>query len=285
MIQPLIKYSMLVIIVIFLFFLFTSFLGFYTTIRPKKIISHSTPQDFNLPFEEVSFKADKMELKGWFIPAEKDKAKTIILLHGYPADKSDILPRTLFLHNDYNLLLFDFRYLGQSQGKYTTLGIKEVDDLLAAIDYLKSRDISEVGVWGFSMGAAVALMASPDAPEVKAVVSESSYASLELLSHQLYIYPVLKYPLGFFTTLWGKILLGIDFKKQSPVKAAEKINIPVLLIHSENDQVFDIIHAQMLKEALKDNPEAEVIFTEDAVHGELGPVQQKAIEDFFKNNL
>lgn len=112
-------------------------------------------------------------------------AKTIILLHGYPADKGDILPSLAFLNERYNLFLFDFRYLGQSEGLYSTAGAKETDDLASAIEYLKSRGVEEVGVWGFSMGGAVALMSIKKIPEIKAVVSEASYANLGLMAREL----------------------------------------------------------------------------------------------------
>ena len=39
----------------------------------------------------------------------------MILLHGYPADKGNILPVLAFLHADFNLLLFDFRYLEKAK--------------------------------------------------------------------------------------------------------------------------------------------------------------------------
>ncbi len=137
------------------FILLTSLWGFYSSIRPPKIISTITPQDLGLEYEEISFTtADNIKIAGWLVPsvAEGLKAKTIILLHGYPADKGDILPALSFLSNKYNLLLFDFRYLGKSGGRYSAVGAKEVEDLLAAIYFLKTRGIEEVGVWGFSMG-------------------------------------------------------------------------------------------------------------------------------------
>jgi uncharacterized protein len=126
---------------------------FYISIRPPKIVSSITPRELNMPHEQVSFTtADGLTLRGWFIPSAKKADKTLILLHGYPADKGNILPALAFLHADFNLLLFDFRYLGESEGHYSTAGAKEVEDLLAAIRFLKRRGIKEVGVWGFFHG-------------------------------------------------------------------------------------------------------------------------------------
>jgi len=50
-----------------------------------------------------------------------------------------------------------------------------------AVKFLKTRELKEIGVLDFSMGGAVGLMATPDIPAVKAVVSDSSYARLSIM--------------------------------------------------------------------------------------------------------
>src|SRR6267142_2627906 len=161
-----------VVLIVLSVLIIISLWGFYSSIRPPKIISSITPRDLKMDYEDVWFKtADGLTLRGWYIPCAKETQKTLILLHGYPADKGNILPALAFLHEDFNLLLFDFRYLGKSEGSYSTAGAKEVEDLLAAIQFLKGRGVKEVGVWGFSMGGAVALMAIEKALEIRAVIS------------------------------------------------------------------------------------------------------------------
>lgn len=260
--------------------------GFYNAIRPFKIVSTVTPKDFGIKYESVSFKTkDNVLIRGWFIPHPNPKAKTIVLLHGYPADKGNILPSTIFLHKSYNLLYFDFRYLGGSEGYYSTVGKNEVLDLLAAIQFLHSRGINEVGMWGFSLGGAVALMTAPLAPQIKAIVSESSYARLDLMTYEYYKIPLLKYPLGELTRLWGWLFLHDDIKKISPATAAEKINIPILLIHSKRDQVISYDHALLLQKSLKHNPKAQFLMIENTTHGEHFENYEKVIERFFADNL
>ncbi|MDP3640099.1 MAG: alpha/beta fold hydrolase [Nanoarchaeota archaeon] len=282
------KFKMLwkILLVLVFFLLFTSFWGFYISVKPPKIISEITPKDLGLDYEQVTFTtADTIKIAGWWIPAKMAEAKTIILLHGYPADKGDILPGLAFLHKKYNLLLFDFRYLGQSEGRYSTAGAKETDDLHAAINFLKSRGVSEAGVWGFSMGGAVALMTAAKAPEIKAIVSESSYARLDLMAPALYQIPLLKYPLAKLTLLWAKLFLGINASDVSPMESATKLSIPILLIHSTNDEVISFRHAELLQEKLKNNLKTEFWFEENLIHGQFGGEYQKRIEDFFERNL
>ena len=83
------------------------------------------PDQFGLPYENVYFKTeDKVQLKGWFIPSEAYSNKTIVLMHGWGMNRADILKNTYFLHDlGFNLLYFDFRALGESGGKTSSIGL------------------------------------------------------------------------------------------------------------------------------------------------------------------
>jgi dipeptidyl aminopeptidase/acylaminoacyl peptidase len=245
--------------------------------------SDLTPKTFGISYESISFYTkDNILLRAWFIPSTSTTTKTIVLLHGYPADKGDILPSRLFLHPFYNLLLFDFRYFGKSGGLYSSVGKNEVNDLLAAIQYLQSRNIYAVGVWGLSMGGAVALMAATQTNAIKAIVAESSYARLDWLANDYYRIPVFSYPLAKLTQLWANLIVNINVKQVSPVKSAEQLNIPILIIHSKQDQVIPFLHAQTLQKALAHHANAEFLFMEKGAHGELTPQEQNRIKQFFK---
>ena len=112
---------------------------FLTSIHPPRHITKMTPADLGLDYEDISiFTDDNVKLAGWFIPAKNIEKKAIIICHGYPADKGDVLSFATFLHNDFNLLFFDFRSMGKSEGKITTAGWNERRDFLAAVEYIKS---------------------------------------------------------------------------------------------------------------------------------------------------
>lgn len=274
------------LIIFVLFIIMLSLLGFYLAIRPFRIISTITPKSFNLVYENVTFRTDDgVTLRGWFIPNNNFHAKTIILLHGYPADKGNVLPAMLFLHKKYNLFLFDFRYFGNSDGYYSTIGKNEVLDLLAAIKFLHSKGIDEVGIWGFSMGAAVAIMTAPHVPEIKAVVAESSYANLDLMIYDYYRIPLLRYPLGWLTRLWALIELGYDIRTISPATAAKDLLIPILIIHSKQDDVIPFKHALILQKALSHNDKATFLFIDKSMHGQMMSNHDQVILKFFEKNM
>lgn len=266
------------------FILVLSLWLFYLTLRPFKIHSTYTPAKFHVAFENVEFKTkDGLRLKGWFIPSKKLNVPTIILLHGYPADMGDILPSRLFLQKYYNLLFFDFRYLGESEGSYSTLGIKEVADLNAALDYLKSRGIERVGVWGFSMGGAVALRTALHRPEIKAVIAESAYARLDMLADEAYPIPVINKLLGKLLRFWVWVFFRIDINSASPMSAVEKIKIPTLLIYSENDRLITLKHAILMKQVKSSS--VKIIIVKDKQHGEPIENYQLTVLEFFKQYL
>ena len=273
-------------IIFLLCFVALSLWGFYWAIWPLKIISPITPENFKLPYENVAIQtSDNIIIRGWFIPNANPNAKAIILLHGYPADKGNILPSRYFLHQKYSLLFIDFRYLGESGGKYSTVGKNEVLDVLAAIHYLRSRNIHEVGIWGFSLGGAVALMSAINVPEIKAIVAEAPYAQLDKMADDYFRIPLLKYPLGGLLRFWAWLFLGYDLKNVSPVKSASQLKIPILIMHSKHDHVVSFEHAELFRQQLKNKSNVQFLFFEDLPHGQASQYYEKIITNFFDKNL
>src|SRR3989338_2543502 len=264
-----------VLIFIALWLIIFSLLIFYMSIHPQKIITNLAPSDFGLNYEEVLFNsADGIKLSGWFIPHNKTKS-TIIVMHGYPADKANLLGIAEFLAKDFNVFLFDFRSFGKSEGKYTTAGYLERNDLLGAIEYLqKEKNITKIGLYGFSLGGAVALMTNHE--NVKAIVTDSAYAKLShMVQHMYRIFFVLKYPLAYLTKLYGMLFLRINLDDASPVDNIKNIKMPILLIHAEKDSQIPISEAYLLHDA---NKKAELWIVENAEHGMTHSIDPKKYE-------
>ena len=160
-----------------------------------------------------------------------------------------------------------------------------MEDLRAAILFLKTRGTKEVGVWGFSMGGAVALMAVAKTPEIRAVIAESSYASLAHMALELFRIPLVNYPIAYLVGLWSKLFIGIDLRDVSPAERVRNTTIPILLIHSSDDAVIPFSHAQSLRDALANNPRAEFWFHDGFAHGQLSSDYQSRVRNFFHKNL
>lgn len=279
----------LILIPIFLL-LFISFIGFWQAVHPSKIISKVTPKDLGWQFEEITLKtSDSIKLSAWFVPSDNQESKkAIILLHGYPADKGDLLDWAAFLKQDYHLLFMDLRYFGKSEGSYTTLGVNETKDVLAAIKFLKdNKKIESIGLMGFSFGGSVGLLTIPHSQDIKAVVADSAFANLDLMGEIYYGHlPYLHKPLMALTKFWAKLIYNLGAKDAAPDKILTNISTPILIIASPTDDVVSIKNSQRFQEVLKNNKQAQVVILDRGPHGYLSGINyQKLIEEFFDKYL
>ncbi len=280
--QLLLKIIIYVVLFLIIFSLFT----FYMSINPQKIITNLKPSDLGLEYEEVTFKSiDEIKLSGWFMPNNKTKS-AIIVMHGYPADKANLLGTAEFLAREFNVFLFDFRSFGKSEGKHTTVGFLEKNDLVGAIKYLEENyNITKIGLYGFSLGGAVALMTNHN--NVKAIVTDSAYAKLShMVKHMYRIFFIFKYPLTYLTKLYGILFLKINVDDVNPVDNIKNIKVPILLIHAEKDSQIPINEAYLLHDA---NKKAQLWIIENADHGMTHSINPMQYEDkvikFFKDNI
>jgi len=277
-----------ILIVVAVTLMITVVMGLYTSIRPSKYISSLTPRSFGLAYEPVEFStADGISIAGWFVPRRSGPAdSSIIVLHGYPADKGDILSRAVPLADNHNLLLIDFRYFGQSGGNYTTVGSRETEELAAAVRYLSGRGQAKIGVYGFSMGGAVALMYAGREPAVAAIAAEASYADLDaMVGEQYRRFGPLQPVLAAATGLLARIVFGVDVKATSPAAAVSGTDLPILLIHSRNDQVITFQNAEAIRRSLSDNPNAEFWFPDEGGHGAPQREFDRIVGGFFARHL
>ena len=275
-----------ILLYLILFLVVFSLIIFFMSIHPQKIITDLEPSDLGLKYEKVAFEStDDIKLSGWFIPNNKTKS-TIIVMHGYPADKANLLGIAEFLAKDFNVFLFDFRSFGKSEGKYTTVGYLEKNDLLGAIEYLeKEKNITKIGLYGFSFGGAVALMANHQ--NIKAIVTDSAYAKLgHMVKHMYRIFFIFKYPLAYLTKLYGILFLKIDIDEVNPVDKINYLKIPILLIHAQKDSQIPVNEAYLLHNA---NKKAEFWIVENADHGMTHAINpekyEKRVIKFFEENL
>ncbi len=281
------------------FFLIIIGVFLITVIRalfPAHLPNIYTPQNLGLYYEEITFfSSDNKKLSGWLIYSPQARG-TIICCHGYPANKSDILPVVSFLYPQFNLFLFDFRGHGDSQGKLVSFGFRENRDILGAINYIKNNpkiNRLPIGIWGYSLGGAVAIKAcSQDkektlslTKEVKALVTDSAYADFPEMITQYYgnLGP-LKHVFGFGGRFLGNILYKGGLSELNPENFIGSLGIPILIIHTRDDPLVPVQHAQRLYDKAKE-PKELLVF-EDATHGAINSkVYKDKIKTFFEKHL
>ncbi|RMH32984.1 MAG: hypothetical protein D6687_09095 [Acidobacteria bacterium] len=113
--------------------------------------------------DETWSNLDGTQARGWLLRGAQGKP-AIILLHHYGADRSHVLNLGVKLNEatDFTILMPDLRGHGQNPlVRYTTLGGSETEDVLAAIEFLKSLKTpentmlvgNEIGIYGVELGA------------------------------------------------------------------------------------------------------------------------------------
>lgn len=283
-------------VISFLVVLFVILWGYASSnliLKLPRIPIDSNPKSFGYDYE--SFKTiteDGVEIDGWFVPSKKKKNSLIFVLHGWGANRSDILPSTIFLAHEHNLVYFDFRNHGRSGGNKTSLTCLEIKDFEAVTHFIenKKQEFSHsMGVYGFSMGAAVAISGAAKMPEIKAVVAESSFSSF---NQTIARFAKLFYGIPHFTipfTLWfARIRLGFDPEVCAPIYHVSMLYPrPIFIIQGGADQRMPVSEGQSLYDSARKPKELWII--PEAGHGgvqEVAPEEyKKRVSDFYEKWL
>lgn len=246
----LVAFKTLVILFVVISFAILSisiYVGWSLTHPDRRVINES-PLHYNLLYDdiEVESRVDGVRLSGWQIETEAEPRGVIIFSHGYGMNRlQKELPALAlakeFVEANYHAILFDYRNSGESEGTLTSIGYYEQGDLLSVVDYAK-RTFPElpIGVIGFSMGAATAIVAAEQDTTIQAVVADSPFADLrEYLEGNLPHWSNL--PAFPFTPVILKVvpkLTGIEPEQVSPREAIANMDTPHLLIHGEADEAI-----------------------------------------------
>ena len=206
---------------------------------------------------------DSLILDAWFMPADSNPAPTIIVCHGFNADKADRMDITRFLQPaGYNVLMLDFRGHGRSEGKYCSLGHHEYKDLESAISWLSERKFTPIGALGLSMGGTIALLTQAKNKELEAVVSDGAYLSFSsaVVSFARSNFKAPKYPL-IPPAIWtAGLRLGFNPYRLNLSEIMPQISPrPVFIIHGELDRTVRPKDAYALFEQAKEPKELWIV--------------------------
>lgn len=242
------------LVVLFLFLssvtLILFFIGPTILLQPRRRhpkfyqkLSHPIkPSDLGLIYEEINLVTrDGIKLDSWLIKRGGDSKGTIIYLHGVGDCKITGLPFAKFFYdNGYNIFLYDSRRHGESEGTYCTYGFYEKQDLTDAINYLESRKdlhLGKIGIFGTSMGAAVALQSAAIDKRISAVAAENSFAALRTIFDD-YQKRIIKIPFHYLRNIViirSEINAKFKAREVSPLKSVEDIKVPALFVYGTND--------------------------------------------------
>ena len=229
-----------------------------------------TPESEGLAFDDLYLKTpDGLLINAWFVKASSDKATTVLFAHSNEGnmDDGDRLEKIKFFHDlGLNVLMFDYRGYGHSQGHPTEWGVYL--DAQTAYDYLKTRpdiDLNRIIAYGASLGGAVVIDLATKR-KLAALIIDSCFTSAKDLGTEWY--PLLPF--------W---MMSVKFDNVSKVG---NLNIPKLFMHSTRDEMVPREVGERLFQAAA-NPK-EFILT-SGPHNDKQFMRVLIVEEQFKKFL
>ncbi len=191
------------------------------------------PADFQLPVEEVTLTAgDGVRLHAWWIPAATTAPRrhlAVLFCHG---NAGNLTSRPGYYQaireTGVNLFTFDYRGYGRSAGTPGETGTYR--DTHAAYAWLRAKGFApgDIFLWGESLGGGIASELPLHEP-VGGLVLQSSFTSIPDLGGE--IFPWL--PVRLISTI-----------RYDTVHRLPRLRVPVLLLHSRQDELIGFHHAE-----------------------------------------
>ena len=193
--------------------------------------------------------APRDSIDGWYLPGSN--GSTLLMFHGYGRRHDRMWRYARFLRPDgYGVLAVDFRSSRATDRKPTTLGAYEVPDAEAALAWLERRAPADrIGLFGESLGGAVALTLAAGHPEVVAVVADCPFASGTLAIEEsserwLHLPRALTAPMA---RQLGRVVSGHDPGALDVVPAAAALrDRPLFFVACECDNRFSLAQSRSL---------------------------------------
>ena len=188
------------------------------------------------------------------LPADQHPHNYVVFAHCFTCTKNLLAVKNIskaLISNGFAVLRFDFTGLGESEGDFADTNFSgNVEDLVAAADYLKDNYKAPTMFIGHSLGGAAVIFAGAEVPSIKAIatigapsnpvhVKHLFKSNLEEIQHQ-----------GEATVNLG----GRDFKikqqfvedleQKSLSETAKALRKPLLVMHSPQDDTVEIKNAE-----------------------------------------
>lgn len=232
-----------------------AFLSMVVTHRVKLHDGQDPMAVLGMSFEHVRIPTeDGLALDGWFIP-QAGADRTMVICHGAGANKGNFVWFLAPLaYEGYNVLFFDFRAHGASDGRVTTWGLRERLDVAAAVDWLKRERPEQARVvvgLGSSQGAMALALAAAEDERIDAVILDSPFVSPRaLLHHHARRLPVAGPAVADYLLAWASASARCNFFAFSAEEAVASLtDRPVMVIHGADDFLMPAGHARRLYDA------------------------------------
>lgn len=197
------------------------------------------------------------------IPVSQAKAPAILICHGFAGQKTGRYRLYVTLaeelaKNGVAVLRLDFRGCGDSEGDFVNTTLQgEVSDALKGLEFLKSHpeiDPNRLGIFGRSLGGAIAVITAKTFKEIKSLVlwapvfsADSWHEKWNLLKKANLKPEQMKKMMVMNGQLAGEEFLKQIFAMRLDEELPHLREIPILHIHAGMDQVITSEHLENYK--------------------------------------
>jgi len=230
--------------------------------------------------------ADGGEIEVWRIEPEGPSRGVVVLAHGWSRNRDRMVPRArIFGEMGFTTVIPSARDHGQSSPNHFMNAFRFGEDIEAVLNWVNEP----VLLYGHSAGAAGAVIAASQNPEkIKLLFLEACYARTKEALRSLYRAYNLAFGVifGAMVVLWMDIFYRFGMDGVSPALLARQIDIPVLIIHGDEDENFPLHHAWRLRDGFPPG-RAELFVGRGADHSScsLTPEYPIAIKAFVDRHL
>lgn len=173
-------------------------------------------------------------LPAWWRPGTNGAA--VILLPGNGGSRDSLLAEADLLSGaGYGVLSLSPRACA---GQISTLGLAEAGDVQSVAGILSRQPgVEWIAVLGFSAGGAAALLGAAGAPEIRAVIAEGHFRSLDYEIHNSpAAFLSVEWQAQRWVSLWFRLRTGVWPASVSPLDALPALSPrPVLLVFGERE--------------------------------------------------
>lgn len=224
----------------------TNFQPINYVFRPDSLV-YNSPGEHKMDYRDVFLKtADNVQIHGWFLKAKAPAKGTVFVLHGNSQNISaHILSISWLPSSGYNVFIMDYRGYGKSTG---IPGFPEIFlDIKTGLTWL--RDNPEVEqkplfLLGQSLGAALGIYFVGNDPDAKqslsGVILDASFSRYRTIAKEVLAE-------NWYTWIYQYTFPSYIPDQYDPEDYIAKISpLPILLMHSKQDKVVSIKHAEQL---------------------------------------
>ena len=195
--------------------------------------------------------------------------QVVIIAHGFFNNKDAVLLKELgqALADQFDVLIMDFRGHGKSGGLFYWTS-KEHLDLQAVLEYAKGQ-YKQIGVIGFSLGAATSIITASRVDGIDTVISISAPTEFEKIEYHFWDLDMENDI--FYNLTEGRIGKGVRpgpfwLKKDKPIQRVEQLKCPIFYIHGTADWIIKPWHSEELYKKTRTKKRLSII--ENGPHAE-----------------